>query len=225
MTNLESFRKGMIMGMPLAVGVGTYGVVYGILTQNVLTTPETIMSCLVVYAGVAQILALDMWIHPLPVFMLILSTFVINLRHMLMSASVYPYAVNEKKSFAYFSMFFLVDEGWALSMSEFSKGGTKLGFLLGTGVINYIFWITAAMAGRTMGALIPSPESMGIDFALSAVFITIGAAGYRGRKDLPIIAAALVTALLTEYFIGGKWYILAGGFAGSITGWLTYDNN
>lgn len=60
MTNAESFRKGVIMGMPLAVGVGTYGVVYGILTQDVLTTAETILSCLMVYAGIAQILALDL---------------------------------------------------------------------------------------------------------------------------------------------------------------------
>ena len=159
MTNLQSFRNGVVMGIPLALGVGTYGVVYGILTQNVLTTPETILSCLMVYAGVSQILALDMWTHPLPIFMIILSTFIINLRHMLMSASVYPYIMNENKWFAYFSMFFVVDEGWALSMGEFAKGRERLGFLLGTGVINYVFWVCSAMLGRTMGALLPSPES------------------------------------------------------------------
>lgn len=223
MTNLESFKNGIIMGFPIAIGVGTYGIVYGILTQNVLTTPETIMSCLVVYAGVSQILALDMWHHPLPVFMIILSTFIINLRHVLMSASVYPYTMKENRLFAYFSMFFVVDEGWALSMGEFAKGRERLGFLLGTGVINYFFWISAAMLGRTMGALIPSPESLGIDFALTAVFITIAAGGYRGRKDIPIIVTALAAALLTEYFIDGKWYILAGGFAGAVAAWVTYE--
>lgn len=107
MTNLESFKNGIVMGLPLAIGVATYGVVYGILTQNVLTTPETILSCMMVYAGgVSQILALDLWQHPLPIFMIILSTFIINLRHVLMSASVYPYAMKENKLFAYFSMFF-----------------------------------------------------------------------------------------------------------------------
>lgn len=223
MTNYESFRKGIIMGLPLAVGVGTYGVVYGILTQNVLTTPETILSCMMVYAGVSQILALDLWHHPLPIFMLVLSTFIINLRHMLMSASAYPYIMNEKKWFSYFSMFFMVDEGWALSMGEFAKGRARLGFMLGTGVINYVFWLSATMLGRTMGALIPSPESLGIDFALTAVFITIAAGGYRGRKDIPIIVAALAAALITEHFVAGKWYILAGGFAGSVAGWFTYE--
>lgn len=213
------------MGLPLAVGVATYGVVYGILTQNVLTTPETILSCLMVYAGISQILALDMWHHPLPIFMLILSTFIINLRHMLMSASVYPYAVNENKWFAYFTMFFMVDEGWALSMGEFAKGTARLGFLLGTGVINYIFWVSSAMIGRTMGALIPSPESLGIDFALTAVFITIGAGGYRGRKDVPVILAALAAALVTYYTVDGKWYILAGGLAGSFAAWVSYEHS
>ncbi|ADD67797.1 AzlC family protein [Denitrovibrio acetiphilus DSM 12809] len=225
MTNFESFRKGMIMGLPLAVGVGTYGVVYGILTQNVLTTPETILSCLIVYAGVSQILALDLWQHPLPVYMIILSTFIINLRHMLMSASVYPYALNENRWLSYFTMFFMVDEGWALSMGEFRKGTARIGFLLGTGVINYIFWVTAAMAGRTMGALIPSPEAIGIDFTLTAVFLTIGAGSFRGRKDIPIILTAFIFAVITYQFVGGKWYILAGGIAGGLAGWLSYDRS
>lgn len=213
------------MGLPIAVGVATYGVVYGILTQNVLTTPETVLSCMFVYAGVSQILALDLWHHPLPVFMLILSTFIVNMRHMLMSASAYPYITKEKKWFAYFSMFFMVDEGWALSMGEFAKGKERLGFMLGTGVINYFFWLAATMAGRTMGALIPSPESIGIDFALTAVFITIAAGGYRGRKDIPIILAALAASLITNHYVDGKWYILAGGLAGSFAGWVTYERN
>lgn len=225
MTNYESFRKGVLMGLPLAVGVGTYGVVYGILTQNVLTTPETILSCLMVYAGLSQIMALDLWQHPLPIFVIILSTFIINLRHMLMSASVYPYTMKENKLFAYFCMFFMVDEGWALSMGEFAKGTARIGFLLGTGVINYVFWITATMTGRTMGALIPSPEQLGIDFTLTAVFITIAAEGFRGRKDIPILIAASAAAIITSIYVEGKWYILAGGFAGALAGWLTYERS
>jgi predicted branched-subunit amino acid permease len=224
MTNFQSFKNGIVMGFPLALGVGTYGVVYGILTQNILTTPETIMSCLVVYAGVSQILALDLWQHPLPIFMLIVSTFIINLRHMIMSASVYPYAMNEKPWFVYFSSFFMIDEGWALSMSEFSKGRQRIGFLLGTGVINYVLWLSSAMLGRTMGALVPSPEAIGIDFTLTAMFLTIAVGSYRGRKDIPIIAAAVIFAVITYKLVAGKWYILAGGIAGGIAGWISYEH-
>ncbi|PLX66628.1 MAG: branched-chain amino acid ABC transporter permease [Denitrovibrio sp.] len=197
MTNYQSFKNGIVMGFPLALGVATYGVVYGILTQNVLTTPETILSCLMVYAGVSQVLALDLWNHPLPIFMLILSTFIINLRHMIMSASVYPYAINENRWFVYFSTFFMIDEGWALSMSEFAKGRQRIGFLLGTGVINYFLWVSSAMLGRSMGALVPSPESIGIDFALTALFLTIAVGSYRGRKDIPIVLAAVIVSVIT----------------------------
>jgi len=225
MTNMQAFKNGIVMGFPLAIGVATYGVVYGILTQNVLTTPETILSCLMVYAGVSQILALELWHHPLPIFMLILSTFIINLRHMIMSASVYPYAMKEKTWFTYFSVFFMIDEGWALSMSEFSKGRQRIGFLMGTGVINYVLWLSAAMIGRTMGALVPSPESIGIDFTLTAMFLTIAVGSFRGRKDIPIVIAAVVFAIITYKLVDGKWYILVGGIAGGIAGWISYDNN
>jgi len=223
MNNLESFRKGIIMGMPLAIGVATYGVVYGILSKDVLTTSEAVLSCLLVYAGLSQIMALEMWNHPLPIFMIILSTFIINIRHSLMGAAVYPYAMKENKLLSYFTMFFMVDEGWALSMSELSKGKARIGFLLGTGVTTYVLWVASTMLGRTMGSLIPSPESLGIDFAFTAVFITIAASGFKGRKDIIVIVAALVVALLTEAFIDGKWYILFGGIAGSIAGWWAHD--
>lgn len=213
------------MGVPVALGTASYGMVYGMLTQNVLTTTETILSCLIVFAGLAQIMALDLWQHPLPVFMLIFSTFIINLRHMLMSASVYPYAMKENKWFAYFSIYFMVDEGWALSMGEFAKGRARISFLLGTGIATYVLWFFATILGRSMGALIPNPETIGIDFAMLAVFITIMASGFRGRKDVPIIFCALIAAIATEYYVEGKWYILAGGFAGSFAGWVTYEHD
>lgn len=220
----ESFKRGFIQGFPIAIGVAAYGVVYGMLTRNILTDAETVMSCLVVFAGVSQIMALDMWHAPLPMTAIIISTFIVNIRHVLMGASIYPYTENEKKRLAYPSLFFMVDEGWALTMGRMGKAKESIGYLAGTGVVLYILWLSAAMLGRNAGAFIPSPEKIGIDFALTAVFITIAVSGYRGRNDIPVIIAAAVTACLFEHFIGGKWYIIAGGMAGGFTAWVTYGN-
>lgn len=221
-TYIGSFKNGFIQGFPIALGVAAYGVVYGMLTRGVLTDTQTILSCLVVYAGVSQIMALDMWHHPLPMTAIIISTFIVNIRHVLMGASIYPYAEKDGKLISYFSLFFMVDEGWALTMGRMGSVKERITYLAGTGVVLYILWLTAAMIGRQAGAFIPSPEKLGIDFALTAVFLTIAVSGYRGRKDIPVIVAAAVTACLFEYFIGGKWYIIAGGMAGGFTAWVTY---
>lgn len=224
-TNYQAFKLGIKEGLPVAIGVAAYGVVYGMLTQGVLTTLETIMSCMVVFAGVSQIMALEMWNSPLPVFAIILSTFIVNIRHILMGASIYPYAEKEKKRVSYFSLFFMVDEGWALTMGRMARTAERIGYLAGTGFILYFLWLASAMIGRQAGSYIPSPEKLGIDFALSAVFITMAVSGFRGRKDIPVVVVAIIVSCLFEHFVGGKWYILAGGIAGGLTAWVSYGQD
>lgn len=224
-SNIQSFKNGFREAVPVALGVAAYGIVYGMLSQNILTGWETAASCLIVFAGVSQIMALDMWHAPLPVSAIIISTFIVNIRHVLMGASVYPYADKEKKRISYPSLFFMVDEGWALTMGKMPKNGERIGYLAGTGVIIYFLWITATFIGRQAGAFIPSPEKLGIDFALTAVFITMAVSGFKGRKDIPVVLVAAATAWLFEHYIGGKWYIIAGGLAGGFTAWVTYEHD
>jgi 4-azaleucine resistance transporter AzlC len=165
-----------------------------------------------------------MWTSPLPVMMLIVSTFIINIRYVLMSASLYPYASDAKGWQSYFSVFFMIDESWALALSEMPKGSVTITFLLGSGFANYLFWISSTMIGRTMGSFMPSPEAIGIDFVFTALFLTIIASGFKGKKDMPVILSALGAALIAEHYLGGKWYILIGGLVGSFAGWQTYEH-
>lgn len=224
-TSIQSFKNGFRESIPVALGVAAYGVVYGMLSQKILTTGETVASCMIVFAGVSQIMALDMWHSPLPVFAIILSTFIVNIRHVLMGASVYPYAETEKKRVSYLTLFFMVDEGWALSMGNIPKNKERIAYLAGTGVAIYILWLSASLIGRQAGAYIPSPEKLGIDFALTAVFLTMAVSGFKGRRDVPIVLVAAVTAWLFEHYVGGKWYIIAGGLAGGFTAWVSYGRD
>ncbi len=224
-TNIQAFKRGFIDGFPIALGVSAYGAVYGMLTRGVLTDAETAMSCLVVFAGVSQIMAVSMWLHPLPIFAIVLSTFIVNIRHVLMGASIYPYAEKEKKWVSYLSLYFMTDESWAVSMGRMGKTSERVGYLAGSGVVLYILWFTASMLGRQIGGYIPSPEKLGIDFALTAVFLTMAVSGIRGRKDIPVILSAVIVAWLFEHYVGGKWYILAGGLAGGFTAWVTYGQD
>lgn len=222
--NSESgFYKGLKAGIPIALGVGVYGVVFGILTRGVCTTAETMMLSTVLFAGLSQLLALELWAHPLPVFQLVITTFIVNLRHILMGASIYPYIKNEPAKKVYPALFFLVDENWAITMKELIRGRANLAYLLGSGLVLYIAWAVTTFLGRTAGAVLPPPEKIGIDFAMTAVFLVILTGMYRGKKDIPAWVAALIAAIITEHFLPGKWYILAGGFAGAFTGWLKND--
>ena len=115
----------------------------------------------------------------------------------------------------------MVDESWALTMSDFAKGGRDAGFLLGSGFILYIAWVSSAVVGRTVGAWIQNPAQWGMDFAFTAVFLALLVGMWKGKSNLlPWVVAAIV-AVAAAHLLPGKWYILLGGITGSIVGAIT----
>ncbi|MBL0379468.1 MAG: AzlC family ABC transporter permease [Desulfofustis sp. PB-SRB1] len=217
--SLESARIGVVTSLPVALSVFAYGLVYGLLTKEAgLNLMEAALSSGVIFAGSAQFVALDMWIHPLPVSALIFTTFVVNLRHVLMSASLTPWLRKAVPQVRYPLLFFLVDESWALTYSALVRGKVDLGFLLGSGVLLWITWVSATLSGRTVGAVISDPAQFGLDFAFTAVFLVLLFGLWKGKEDIPAWAIAATTALVVHYFIPGKWYIVIGGLTGSMTG-------
>jgi predicted branched-subunit amino acid permease len=118
-------RTGAMAGTkkitPLAVSDFVYGVVFGVLAHQVgLSLLEaTLMSGLVV-AGAAQFVALGLWAAPLPVLAIALTTFLVNMRYLVMGAALRPWFARLSSLKAYGSVFFLSDESWALTMANFS---------------------------------------------------------------------------------------------------------
>ena len=216
---LESARQGALRTLPVALSVFAYGMVYGLLTRQAgLTMTESILSSGLIFAGSSQFVSLDMWSHPLPVTALIFTTFVINLRHVLMSASLTPWMRGLPSRSTLPLLFLLSDESWAMTYGAVSRGKSDLGFLLGSGLLIWAAWMAATVTGRLAGAVIPNPEAFGLDFAFTAVFLSLLAGLWKGRGDVPPWVVAAITALVANYFLPGKWYIVIGGLAGSLTG-------
>lgn len=214
-----SIRIGALQTIPVALSVLAYGMVYGLLAREAdMTLLEAALSSGLVYAGSAQFVALDMWTHPLPVMALIVTTLIVNLRHILMGASLAPWMQGIPPRTSCGLLFFLVDESWALTIGALNKKTADMGFLLGCGIVLWFTWMGATLSGYLLGAAIPSPEKFGLDFAFTAVFLALLAGLWRGSRDLPAWIVAGATALCAHHFIPGKWYIILGGLAGSLTG-------
>jgi len=196
-----------------------YGLVYGMLAgQAGMTLGEAGCMSAFVFAGASQFVALDMWTQPLSVAALALMALVVNLRHVLMGASLGPHIAGVGALRAYGSMFFLVDEGYALTAAYHARGGRKASFLLGTGLVLYVVWLGATLVGHAAGGLVPDPARFGLDFAFTAAFLALLAGLWRGHGDAVIWVVAAGVAVAGEHFLPGKWYILLGGIAGGVAG-------
>jgi predicted branched-subunit amino acid permease len=174
-----------------------------------------------VFAGASQFVALDMWSPGnLPVLSIIIAAAIVNLRMLLMSATLRPLVGHLPLPRQLGAMFFVSDEQWAMTMAEVRKGTGSVAFLLGTGVLSWFAWMGSTLCGRVLGAFIDDPTKYGLDFAFTATFLALLLGMWRGRGDLiPWIVGALA-AILTSRLIEGNWYIIVGGLVGSFAGAL-----
>ena len=214
------FWLGVRMFLPVAISIASYGVVWGVLAgQAGLSLIEVLLMSGLVFAGASQFVALDMWTTgSLPIVPIILAVGIVNLRLMLMSATLRPLVAHQPAHRGLAAMFFVSDEQWAMTMSELRKGRGSLAFMLGTGVLSWVSWVGSTVAGRALGAFIDDPTAYGLDFAFTATFLALLLGMWKGRGDLvPWFVGALV-AIATAQLIEGNWYIIAGGLVGSLAG-------
>ena len=215
---MQRFRQGFIANLPVAASVAAYGSVLGVLAaQKGLTWPQMLIMNASVFAGSAQFVMVEMWNPPLPILAMALAVAVINLRYLLIGASLHE--LFKGRSLAFKAVFIhpVADENWAMTMAAQRRGEASIPFLLGGGVCVFSAWCLGTLSGLFFGAAITNPEAYALDFAFTAVFTALAVSLWQGKRDLlPWLVAAGV-ALVAESMLPGKWYILLGGLAGAVT--------
>ena len=211
--------RGARESWPIALGVFTYGLVFGVLSRQAgLGAGGALSMSAFVFAGASQFVALDLWGPDLPYAGLILTTLAVNLRHVLMGAALGPWFSRLTPLQAYGSLFFMNDESWALTLARCGRadGGADGAYLLGSGLVVYAAWLSSTALGHLAVSGLGDPARYGLDFAFVAVFLCLLTGLRKGRQDILPWTLAAVVAVLTARYAPGKWYILAGALAGSL---------
>lgn len=213
---IHQLKSGFIANLVVAASVAAYGSVLGLLAaKKGLSWSELLIMNLSVFAGSAQFVMVDMWLPPLPIVEITLAVMVINMRYLLIGASLNPLFLNTSLRHKAVFMHLVADENWAMTMARFHKEQITTYFLLGGGICVQSAWCAGTMAGHRLGAVIANPERFGLDFAFVAVFTALVFSFWRGKRDiLPWLATAIL-AVATEKIVPGKWYILVGGIGGA----------
>ncbi|KZD05393.1 AzlC family ABC transporter permease [Oceanibaculum pacificum] len=220
---LDGALYGARKMIPLVLSSIVFGAVYGVLARDAgLSLAETVLMSATVFAGASQLIAIQLWAAPLPVLPILIATLAVNSRMLLMGASMRPWFTRISTKQAYGSFFFLTDGNWAMAMKEYFNGYRDAAFLLGSGLALYVGWVASAAIGYGMGSMVGDPRVYGLDVLLPIFFGALLAAMWKGKGDLLPWGVAAGTAILASYLVPGHWYILIGGFVGSLTGLLRY---
>lgn len=201
--------------MPLAIPVAMYGAVYGVLARQAgASALEASLLNLFVFAGAAQMAVMQYWEHPLPLITIVVTTFLINLRLVMLGASMRPWLHSIRNRIVYPTLHILSDESWAVAMTRYRLGERDAGVVLGSNLAILLGWFPATLVGFALGGRIGDPEEWGLDFAFTAVFASMLFSGYRSKRDLAPWIASGVVACTVWWLVPGTWYVVAGGLAG-----------
>lgn len=218
-----SFASGVKDVVPTLFGYIGIGFAYGVVAQTAhLNLLAISLLCLVVYAGSAQFAITAMLSATSPISAIILSTFLINSRMILMSTSMAQYFKNEsfKQNVAIGTL--LTDETFALGMNKvaFTHGKLTPRWFNTTNVIAYLVWWLACIVGALAGKLITNPQALGLDFAVVAMFIgllylqMIGDRRRKLRVQLEVILIVTVSLFVLGRFLNTEIALLVAAIIG-----------
>lgn len=222
MPHRTQFALGIKKTAPLVIGIVPFGLAYGVLaTQAGLTVAETLLMSLVVFAGSAQFMAVVMIQAGVGLPFIVLSTFAINLRHLLMGLSLSPYFAEETSWWRRLLAFGMADEVYVTTIAHHQEMGLERGsrhFMLASALTLYCVWATCSVVGAVAGRSIPDPLAWGLDFAMPATFLTMLVPQAETRRMLAVIIVAALVGTWAYVAIPGKWYIIIAAMAATAVG-------
>jgi 4-azaleucine resistance transporter AzlC len=216
--------RGVWACLPLGLGMVPFGIVVGVLADaKGLSFVETVLMSMLVYAGAAQLLALELWTDPAPIAAATVAALVVNIRMAPMGAALAPWLDRLRGIRLWGTLATLVDHSFAMAVQEQRRGGRDAGYLLGIGLGLWVAWAATTAVGHLAGSAVRVPPGHPLYFASVAAFLSIMVGLWRGpRVDLgPWAVAGLVALAAHRAGLPPPLPLLMGSFAGAALGaWI-----
>lgn len=205
--------------IPLLVGVSPFGLIYGVIALDAgLSQAAAQATSSIIFAGSSQFVFAQLVHNSAPALVILVSIFIVNLRHALYSASIAPYFEKLPGRWKPFLAYLLTDEAYAVAIVELRKNpGAPNGHWLyiGAGLALWSTWQASTAAGVFLGAAVPS--TWALDFTLALTFIAMMVPLLKDRPSIAAALAAGLTALLGSA-LPYKLGLVAAALVGILTG-------
>ena len=228
----SSLRKGSTSGfgagframLPLWTGLIPFGLAYALSARTAgLSAFDTQLMSVVVLAGSAQFSAAGLFGLGASGASLVLTTFVINLRHLLYTLTLGQKLAGLTWSQKLLAAHFTTDEAFGVTIASDTSGqGVTYPFFMGAALSLFVSWNASTLAGIFLSTAIPDPAALGIDFVFPLAFLALLIPLLKRRAEVGIAALAGVGALFVTNLIGSGLTIFLVGTLGALLGaWWT----
>jgi len=215
------FLAGARDTFPLIVGAIPFGLIFGTLAINSgLSFAATMAMSAIVFAGSAQFIAVGLVAAGIGWPIIVLTTFVVNLRHALYSATLAPYVKKLPQRWQIPLAFWLTDETFAVVAARYSHVGDSpqlKWYYLGSALFMYLNWQFCTFLGLMVGQRIPDAAAWGLDFAMPVTFIGMVIPYLKNRPMWATTVVAGAVALVA-YPLPHKLGLILAALAGIAAG-------
>jgi 4-azaleucine resistance transporter AzlC len=208
---LVEFVGGVQTQLPLLVGVVPFGLIYGMLGLAAgLPAWAVILMSSVLFAGASQLVFVQLWGVQTPPGVVFGTVTVVNLRHLLYSASLSEWLRDLPLRWRMLLAYLLTDEAFAGSLNRFRNGPASAyrhWFLFGAGLTLWTGWQLATILGVWLGSAIPNGWSL--DFSIPIVFIALLVMAIQQRSEWVAAGTAGWVAVIAQPLPHMLWILLA----------------
>ncbi|CAM3784795.1 AzlC family ABC transporter permease [Cytobacillus oceanisediminis] len=182
------YRKGFQSGISIAIGYAPIALTFGLLAKTTgLSIGETALMSLLVFAGAAQYISLSLLSLGTGIFEIILTTFIVNIRHFLMSTSLNEKWEDDQIANKAILSFGITDETFSVAAVRDEK--VTSGYMLGLISISYSSWVVCSGLGHLIGASLPQTLQESMSVALYAMFVGLLVPSMKKSAKVVFLAA------------------------------------
>ena len=212
-------RRGFADALPIIIGYIPMGAAYAILArQTGMGFFPTVLMSLIVFAGASQFIAVGLLSGGATALEVVATTLFVNLRHILMSASLSPHYRGAPRGLIPFVAWGVTDETFAISIGRYISGEADHRYGLSLHYTAYASWVSGTVLGALAGALIPPALQNSLEFSLSAMFVGLVVLQLTDRIQFAVAAASAVMCGVFSTFMGGTWNIITAAILGATLG-------
>ncbi|MEP9396252.1 AzlC family ABC transporter permease [Mesorhizobium sp. KR2-14] len=211
-----AFWRGARLSIPVVVASAPFAILFGALAvDNGFSVAEATLMSATIYGGASQLVGIELFGHQVAPWLVVLSIFAVNFRHVLYSAAVGKHIDHWPLLNQAIGYFFLVDPQYAEAERKGENGeDVSFAWYMGMAVPIYVFWVAESALGALFGRLIPDPHAIGLDFLLPIYFLGLVMSFRKRPRWLPIVIASAVASMIAYKTVGSPWHVSLGALAG-----------
>jgi len=205
----QQFLRGMRAGIPVILGFVPVGIAYAIMARQAgFSNVQTCLMSLSVFAGASQMMATGMYAQGASIFAMILATFILNLRHLIMSTCVINRMRDGGIGIRLLAAFGITDESFAIFTTEKEENCTVM-FLLGLILVNYTSWNVGTLLGTIVSDFLPDILTASLGISLYAMFLGLLMPNLTNNRKLGflVIFTAVCNTILNQ-FVASSWALI-----------------